>query len=120
MIELKQVPDSNIITVTAKSKITGDDYEDSIMPAIAAVLEEHDKVRFLYVFGDEYEGFEGDAMWDDAKVGMKDLTHFEKIGIVSDKKWIRRSIKAFGFLIPGEVKLFHNDQLTEAETWIAA
>jgi hypothetical protein len=120
MIELKQMPDSNIIIVTAKSKITGDDYENSIMPAIKAALEQYDKVRFLYILGEEYDGFEGEAMWDDSKVGLKDLTHFEKIGVVSDRKWIRRSIKAFGFLIPGEVKLFSNDQLDEAETWIAA
>jgi hypothetical protein len=120
MIDLEQIPDSNIIIVTAKSKITGDDYENILIPAVKATLEDNDKLRFLYILGEDYDGFEGDAMWDDTKLGMKDLNRFEKIGVVSDKKWIRRSIKAFGFLIPGEVKLFTNDELTAAKTWIAA
>lgn len=120
MIELIQVPDSNILIVTAKSEITGDDYDNVIIPAIKEMRENNDKLRFLYVLADEYDGFDRHAMWDDTKVGMSDLTHFEKIGVVSDKKWIRRSIKTFGFLIPGEVKLFHNEELADAEVWIAA
>jgi len=120
MIDLKQIPESNIIIVTAKSEITGDDYDNVIVPAIEATRENYDKLRFLYVLGEEYDGFDSHAMWDDTKVGMSDLTHFEKIGVVSDVKWIRQSIKAFGFLIPGEVKLFHNEELVDAEAWIAA
>ncbi len=120
MIELKQIPDTNILIITAKGEITDDDYEDQIVPAVENVLENYEKLRFLYVLGEEYDGFEGDAMWEDTKIGMKHLTHYEKIGVVTDEKWIRRSVKAFGFLMPGEVKLFENDQLDEAKDWITA
>jgi len=120
MIDLKQIPDSNILIITAKGKVTDDDYEDSIVPAVEDILKNYDKMRFLYILGDEYDGFEGDAMWDDAKVGMKHITSYEKIGLVTDEKWIRRSVKAFRFLMPEEVKLFSNDQLAEAEAWITA
>ena len=119
MIELAQVPDTNIIIITAKGKITDDDYEDTIVPAIEETLKNYEKMRFLYILGEDYDSFEGDAMWEDTKVGMKHLTHYEKIGLVTDVKWIRRSIKAFGFLMPGEVKLFHNEEIEEAKTWIA-
>ena len=120
MIELKQVLDTNIVIISAKGEITDDDYEDQIVPAVEGILKNYEKVRFLYVLGEEYDGFEGDAMWEDTKIGMKNFTHYEKIGIVTDVKWIRRSVKAFGFLMPGEVKLFKNEELTDAETWIAA
>jgi hypothetical protein len=120
MIDLRQAPDSNILIVTAQGKITGDDYENTLVPAIRATLEQYDKLRFLYILGEDYDSFEGEALWDDAKVGLKELTHFEKIGLVSDKTWVRRSIKVFGFLIPGEVRYFSNDQLAEAKAWIAA
>lgn len=119
MIDLKQIPDTNILIITAKGEITDDDYEDQIVPAVENVLENHEKLRFLYVLGEEYDGFEGDAMWEDTKIGMKHLTHYEKIGVVTDEKWIRRSVKAFGFLMPGEVKLFENAELADAEAWIA-
>jgi hypothetical protein len=120
MIDLQQIPDSNIIIATANGKISGDDYESVLIPAIEGALKEYEKLRLLYVLGEEYDGYKGEALWDDTKIGLKEFTHFEKIGVVSDKKWIRRSIKAFGFLIPGEVKLFKNDELGEAKTWIAA
>ena len=120
MIELEQPANSNVIMITAKGKITDDDYEDSIVPAVESKLKEYDKIRFLYVLGEGYDGFEGEAMWEDTKVGLKHLTDYEKIGLVTDEKWIRRSVKAFGFLMPGEVKLFDNDQLEDAKTWISA
>ncbi len=120
MIELQQVPDSNIIIITAQGKISGDDYENIFMPALKELREKYDKLRLLYILGKEYDGYEAEAMWDDAKVGMKDFTHFEKLGIVTNKKWIRGSIKAFSFLIPGEVKLYYIDQMDEANAWIRA
>ena len=120
MIELQQVPDTNIIILTAQGKITGDDYENIFVPALEELRKQYDKLRLLYILGSEYDGYEAEAMWDDTKVGMKDFTHFEKLGVVTNKKWIRGSIKAFGFLIPGEVKLFGTDQLAEANSWIRA
>jgi hypothetical protein len=51
---------------------------------------------------------------------MKHLTDFEKIAVVTDKKWIRRAMKAFGWLMPGEVKLYANNELDEAREWITA
>ena len=118
MYELEKVPDSNVLLVTAKGKIADDDYEDVLIPAIESTLEKYDKVRILVHLGAEYDGFEGEAMWDDTKVGLQHFTSFEKCAVVSDEKWIRRSIRAFGFLIPGEVKLFANDELSAAEEWV--
>ena len=74
----------------------------------------------LYILGSEYDGYEAEAMWDDTKVGMKDSTHFQKLGVVTNKKWICGSIKVFAFFIPGEVKLFGTDLLDEANVWIWA
>jgi hypothetical protein len=119
MFELQQEPNSNILFVTAKGNITGDDYEDVLIPAIETTLADFDKIRILIHMGDEFERIEGEAAWDDAKVGLLHFTSFEKCAIVSDKKWIRRSIKLFGFLIPGQVKLFDNARLAEAKDWIA-
>jgi hypothetical protein len=50
---------------------------------------------------------------------MKHLTHFERIAVVTDDKWMVGAIKAFGFMIPGEVRLFDNAELSEAVIWIS-
>lgn len=74
---------------------------------------------FLYQLGSDFTGFEGGTMWDDTKVGVKYFNSFEKIVVVADKKWVRRSVKAFGFLIPGEVKFFGSEELDDALAWVA-
>jgi hypothetical protein len=119
MIELLQNVPDNVIAFKFSGKVSGDDYESVLIPAMEAALKKHDKVRALGQLGPEFTGFETAAMWDDTKVGLKHYTRWEKIALVTDTEWVIRSVKVFGFLVPGEVKLFGNDQLDEALTWVA-
>ena len=117
MIELMSDLPNNVIGFTAHGKVTGDDYENVVIPTIEARLKEHDKLRLIYNCGEEFEGFEAAAMWDDAKVGMKHLTAWEKIAVVTDVDWMRMMTKAFGFAIPAKVRVFENDDLDDARAW---
>lgn len=119
MIELMENVPDKVIAFKAIGKVSSDDYENVLIPSIEAALKKHEKVRALGQLGPEFSGFEAAAMWDDAKVGLKHYTSWEKIALVTDIEWVIRSVKVFGFLVPGEVKLFSNDQLAEAKTWIA-
>jgi hypothetical protein len=49
---------------------------------------------------------------------MKHLTSFERVAVVTDVDWIGHMIKAFGFAIPGEIRVFPNGDLDEARSWI--
>jgi hypothetical protein len=49
---------------------------------------------------------------------MEHIRHWERIAIVTDVDWIGNSIKVFGFLIPGEVRLFALAQADQARAWI--
>ena len=119
MIELMTDLPDNVVGFTASGEVSDDDYKDILIPAMEAKFAEYDKISALYYFGSDYESFDWDAMWDDTKVGMKHLTDFEKIAVVSDQNWVRRSIKAFAWLMPGEVKLYDGDQLDEAKAWVS-
>ena len=120
MIEAIQGLPGNVVGFSASGKVTGEDYESVLIPALAAGHEKHGKLRMLFYIGAEVEGFEAAAMWDDAKVGLKHFTHFEKVAIVSDDQRIIRSIKTFGFMMPGEIELFGTDKMEDAKTWILA
>ena len=119
MLETIQPAGDNIVAVRAIGKVTGDDYETVLIPLIEQKLNGHDKIRMLYQLGPEFEGYEAGAMWDDTKVGLKHLTHFEKIAVVTDVEWVIRLVKAAGFLIPGEVRCFANSDLSAAQAWIS-
>ena len=119
MIELiTDLPD-RVLGLKASGEVTADDYKSVLVPAIEEKLSAQKKVRLLYVIGDEFEGYSGGAAWEDAKVGMKHLTSFERVAVVTDVDWIENMIKAFGFALPGEVRVFDDDDLEDARQWIS-
>jgi hypothetical protein len=119
---IERIPDlpENVLGFVAKGKLTSDDYEQVLIPAVDEALEAHDKIRLLYVLGGEFEGMTPGAMWDDTRVGFSHITRWEKIAVVTDKDWLRHSVDIFGYLIPGEVKAFTGAEEAAARAWLAA
>lgn len=118
---IEAIPDlpENVIGFTAKGKVTVDDYESVIIPAVEEQFLRHNNVRFLYHLGETFSGLEAGAMWDDLKLGMKHIQSWERMAVVTDVEWIRTTIKIFGLVIPGHVRVFHNSEFDEARKWIA-
>ena len=119
MIQMIPTQADTVLAFSAIGKVTGDDYEKTLIPAVEKALKKHDKLRLLYQLGPEFASYDAEAMWDDTKVGMEHITHWEKIAVVTDEKWVTRSVKAFGFMIPGEVKVYSNAEFGTAMSWVA-
>jgi hypothetical protein len=119
MIEI--IPDmpDEVVAVSAKGTVTGEDYDNVLVPVIEERLKRHQKIRMLYQLGRDFSGFTAAAMWDDAKVGIRHLSAFEKIAVVSDVDWIASAVRIFAFVIPCPVKVFRNDKLSEAKNWVS-
>ena len=113
MIELISDLQDNVVGFTAKGEVTADDYELVLIPTVETKLKEHNKIRLLYHLGPDFTGYSTGAMWDDTKVGLHHITAWEKIAVVSDVDWIRGATKFFGFAMPGHVKVFSNNQLSD-------
>lgn len=119
MIEVMTDLPERVLGLKASGEVTAEDYRAVLVPAIEAKLTRYKKVRLLYVIGDEFKGYTGGAAWEDAKVGMKHLTSFERVAVVTDVDWIDTMVKAFGFALPGEVRVFDDDELEAARQWIS-
>ena len=119
MIEVITDLPERVLGVKASGEVSANDYKTVLVPAIEEKLTKHKKARLLYVLGDEFEGYTSGAAWEDAKVGMKHLTSFERVAVVTDVDWIEKMVKAFGFALPGEVRVFDDDDLDEARIWIS-
>jgi hypothetical protein len=111
------LPDS-VLGADASGTVTGADYETVLVPAIETFLQTHDEVRALIVLGPEFERFEGGAMWDDARLGLRKIG-WKRLAVVTDHGQIRSLINTFKFMIPGKVKTFELSQLDEAKAWVA-
>ena len=120
MIEkLKDLP-PGIDGVRAIGKISKKDYEEIFVPLLEEVRHVGRRVRFLYQFGPEFEGFTPGAAWEDAKIGLQNLRVFDGCAVVTDVGWIRDSTRIMGFLMPCPVRIFHNTELGEAIGWLTS
>jgi hypothetical protein len=119
VLERIQNLSENVLGFSAKGKVTGADYESVLIPAVEQVLTRQKKIRLLYWLGEDFSGFEMKAMWDDAKVGLQHLTAWERVAMVTDLEWIGTAIKAFGFVMPGQIRVFSNSELAEARRWLS-
>jgi hypothetical protein len=110
---------ANVLGFSAKGTVTADDYESVIIPAVETMFSREGKVRFLYHLGEDFSGFEATAMWDDAKLGLKHFSGWERVALVSDVEWVRWAVKVFGLAMPGHVRVFQNRDLAEAQRWVS-
>ena len=120
MLELLSDLPDRIVGVKAKGEVTAQDYQATLVPAVEERLARHKRLRLLYVLGEEFTGFTGAAAWEDAKIGMRHFASFERIAVISDAEWIQHMVKAFGFVIPGEVRIYSQSGFDEARSWITS
>jgi hypothetical protein len=113
--QLDDVPDG-VIGLEASGEVTADDYRDVTVPALTAASE-RGGIRLLYVIHD-HTRFSVGAAFADAKLGLTHLKGWERVAVVSDADWLENSIKAFGWMMPGEVKMFDDDEVDEAKAWL--
>lgn len=109
----------NVLGVEAEGEVTGADYETVLIPAVDEKLKVNRKMRMLYYFGPGFTGFSLKAMMEDAGVGIKNFSAWDRVALVSDHELINGLAKFFGHLLSGEVKVFGNAGLDEAKKWIA-
>ena len=117
---LKLIPGlaDNVIGIEAVGKVEAADYHEVLDPAAAQAIRDHDRVRLLYVLGDQYEGYSTAAMWEDTKLGFHDLKAWERIAVVTDHSALADTVRVFGWLIPADVRTYSVRQLDEARQWI--
>ena len=114
---LENLPDT-VVGIEATGEVTAEDYNLTIRPAIQRQREKYGKIRLLYVLGDEYEGYTAGGLWSDEKLFDKHLFSWEKIAIATDSTSIRLAMKVFGWMVPGDLRLFDADEIDQATEWV--
>jgi hypothetical protein len=108
----------DVIGIEAIGKVTHVDYKSFLIPKVEAMIAKG-PVRLLYVAGQAFEGYELEALWDDAAFGVKHWRDFSRIAVVADQTWLRAAVTMFKPFFPCEVRLFNLDDLAAAKSWIA-
>ena len=120
MIKILSGFPENIVAVAVEGLVSRKDYQDLLVPGVTAALQRHEKVRLYYEITPQFTGMEAGAIWEDFLVGMQHLLRWERIAVVADVEWIRHTVNAFRFLLPGKVRVFASSETGAARAWIAA
>ena len=108
-----------VLGLEAVGDVEKDDYENVMAPAIEAAIADHGKFRLVYVLGHDFDEYEGDAIWEDLRLGMNHPSSMERAAIVTDARWARPAIKLFSVLWPGQARAFPLAELEAAKQWAA-
>lgn len=105
----------------ASGKISSDEYR-RIMEPIYAALERGETLNIYFELADDFDGLDGGALWQDmnaaGSVGLKHRSSWQRMALVTDKDWVRHGASAFGWLAPGELRLFEPSERMEARAWL--
>jgi hypothetical protein len=116
MIELIENLPRHVVGISVKGRVTKEECRDILAPAIAKSLRWRDKVRLYYELGSRFPG----SGWDDLDLGFERAACCERIAIVTNIAWVRLTVKAIRFLIPGEIRVFSTIEAADARAWITA
>ena len=121
---LSLIPDlpATVVGVEEHGKVTAEDYVKVLIPAVEAAeaASSDRKVRVLYVLGPEFPQFTAGALWEDTKLGLGRLRHWERIAVVGDAVWVRRAVRGLGWAMHGEIRVYASDTLNEARLWVTS
>ncbi len=114
---------TDVLGFRVTGKLSRDEYHDSLMKPIYAALERGEKLRILIELPDDFHGLDAGALWEDLKaagsVGLKHRSAWERFALVTDKDWVRHGVSAFGWISPGEMRVFEPAEFEDAKAWVA-
>ena len=97
---LENLP-SNIVGFKATGEITEADFTDTVLPKVKALIDKTDKLNYLLLLETSVKNFTIGAWMKDVMMGIKNLTKWNRVAIVSDEEAIRNFTNFFSYLMPG-------------------
>jgi len=117
MLKFIEAMPQDVLAIEAVGKVTHEDYRTILIPKAEAMMTKG-PIKMLYVIGEEFTGYELEALWDDGAFGIKHWREFKRVAVVADQAWLRASISMFTPFFPAEVRLFNLPQLAAAKDWV--
>jgi stage II sporulation SpoAA-like protein len=103
-------------------RLKREDYTDVLIPPMRAAVDRGEKLRILAVLDEQFHGLEPSAGWEDVKAGLdlgiRHHSAWERCAVVADAEWVRRATALFGWMAPGEFRVFGLGELAAAKAWL--
>jgi len=119
MIEIIPGLPPKVAAFKATGKITAGDYKATIDPLVKKVDKQYGKINYLLVINTPLRNYSIGAWLKDALLGFRYFAKWNKLGIVSDNKSIKKFTDLFGRFLPSVTRGFMMEDVGIAKRWIA-
>ena len=103
-------------------RLAREDYADALVPPLRKAVDAGERLRVLYAIGPQLN-MEPGAVLEDLKLevdlGIRHREAWERIAVVTDIDWLWRAFGLFSWMVPGEMRMFHESELEQAKSWLA-
>ena len=115
--KISNVPD-NMVAFRASGEVTKEDFEN-VFPEVEALVERTGKLNYLLELETSPAEFTMGAWLQDALLGIRNITKWNRAAIVSDSEGVRNFTDAFSKVMPGEFRGFPVSELDHAIDWVS-
>ena len=119
MIEVIHGLPAYVTAFRATGRVTRDDYLTVINPLVKSVVTVFGEVNYMLVLNTSLKNYTAGAWIEDALLGMRYITKWRKLAIVTEKNEIKKFTDVFGKLIPPQTRGFKMEELSIARQWIS-
>jgi hypothetical protein len=120
---VEQIPDMppGTLGFRISDRLVREDYVQVLVPPLRRAVDAGERLRVLYAIGPGLH-MEPGALWEDIKVdfelGIGHRELWERVAVVTDMDWLWQAFALFSWMVPGEMRLFHERDLEAAKAWL--
>lgn len=116
MIEQIHNLPENMVGFRSSGEVTQDDF-NVVHAKVTKLVEKTGKLNYLLYLENSPADFSFGAWMQDALLGIKNLTKWNRAAIISDSETVNKFTSVFSKLMPGEFKVFQKNDLERAIDW---
>src|SRR5690606_19829007 len=120
MVEVISGLADSIAGFRAKGEVSKKDYTEVVEPEVDELVRRTGKINFLLLLDTTIGNYTPGAAFKDFLLGLKHLSKWHKMAIVSEQEGVRKFTDFISSVIPGEARGFSKSQFEEAQTWLLA
>jgi hypothetical protein len=109
----------NFVGFKAIGKIDADDFKNIVIPQAEAFVANKGKLNYLLQIETDLNNFSFGAWLQDAILGIKVFTKWNRAAIVTDSDGIKRFTEFFSKIMIGEFKCFLHEEIETAIDWVS-
>ncbi|MCU7615774.1 STAS/SEC14 domain-containing protein [Chryseobacterium sp. PBS4-4] len=117
MISIINDAPENVAAFNATGEITKEDFENLVIPHVKNKVDEFGELNYLLYLDTDLGNFTAGAWLQDAFLGIKNITKWNRAAIVTDKEGVQNFTDIFSVVMPGEFKSFPKENLYNALYW---